>query len=156
MILSIIPLYPYCLLTIITLFFLEGWLYYLGVWIIIILSFLILFLLKKEKVIVHRLTTDFVELKIPMIKGSVISQKRRNITDDSITLSGRLCKPILKELKNEKKSLPKSLKSDWTYLAITHKTIIDHLNISKVMDERRFRIKYSCFKESLNFTQKNF
>ena len=97
-----------------------------------------------ESGLVKRLSNFFIAFRIPFVRQSIIAQKssRRNLKKLS-------CKEIFSELRYEKTRLPKSLKRDWTYLAITHQTVINHVIKSGVIDEKGLKIHRISYQSSL-------
>lgn len=93
-----------------------------------------------------RLSPFFIEHKIPLLKASVISQHPKRSE-----LSCKTCPEILKEL-SDVETIKHNLKPNWTYLAVTHQTVIKRLRKSSV----DIIWSRSCYRQSLKSTQEKF
>lgn len=99
---------------------------------------------------VKRLTDFFVEVKIPFMRRSVIFQK-----PSRKALSRLTCREVYARLRDEKAELPKSFRQNWTYLAITHQTVITHLLKVEGIDEKRLNTREPDYQSSLWLEQKS-
>lgn len=93
-----------------------------------------------------RLSPFFTAYKFPLFKCSFISQK-----PNRSELKGKTCSEILRML--SKDDLPiNSLRPNWTYLTVTHHTVIDRLQQNGIDN----MCLWPCYKHSLKSTQKGF
>lgn len=125
---------------IISLFFEVSFYIYLC-WLIICLVF--------DVGIVNRLTTFFVEIKVPLMHKHLLVQKA-----DRKTLKHMTCREVYVKLAKEKVTLPKSLRTDCEYSLTTHQTVINHLQKSGIVAETGIKKYGSGFNSSLRTEQK--
>lgn len=99
--------------------------------------------------LVKRLTPFFIEVRVPFLHKSTIFQKADKKMVRKIT-----CREIYIKLAKEKTTLPKNLRADWEYNAITHQTLINHLQKSEIVDANGVKNYGSGFNSSLKTEQK--
>lgn len=89
-----------------------------------------------------RLSPFFTAYKFPLFKCSFISQN-----PGRSELKGKTCAEILRMLSDDDLPISK-LKPNWTYLAVTHQTVIDRLRQNGIDN----MCLWPCYKQSLTST----
>lgn len=91
---------------------------------------------------VRRLSPFFIEIKIPFFRCSIISQK-----PSKVVVAETDCEKIIRNLYREMNTLPNQLTNNWTYIAITHDSVIRALTRRQgVINSYGLTLKLNCGK----------